>query len=144
VDAWCNSVKPILEGPQTVVVDGEFIGLLVTGNASWTLHYQPRILQYLGGNPLDPASWVMSHKSLLEEGYGIGHGVIVQEPENGNLWFVGHRKTLDKHGWLDRKVFATALSREDITDCLAYPVPTHSTEPLLEVQPLIDNPVHEM
>jgi hypothetical protein len=107
---WCSSVEPILEGPQSLVIDGQFKGIIVTGNASWTDKYATNILKYMGGDPLDQSAWAIRNTPLFADGYGIGHGMIVEEDDT--LYYVGHRKTLHEHGWADRMVFYTPLDRE--------------------------------
>jgi len=107
-DTWCTSVEPILEGPQALVISGEFKGFIVAGNASWTTKYATNILKYLGGEPLDHASWVMGNP-LFVDGHGIGHGMFVED--NKKLYYVGHRKTHLENGWTDRVVFFAEIPR---------------------------------
>lgn len=114
--AWSNSVKPILEGPQALVLDGEFQGITVTGNASWTDKYATSVMKYVGGDPMDSSSWRMADEPLFPAGKGIGHGIIVQEDED--VYFVGHRKTSRKDGWEDRSVFYTKLDRDHLNKYL--------------------------
>jgi hypothetical protein len=107
---WSTSVAPLLEGPQAIVIDNTFRGLLVTGNASWTDTYMTRVLKYKGGDPLHAESWNMSDDTFLPHGHGIGHGMIIEEGEK--LYYVGHRKTTRNHGWEDRVVFYIPLDRD--------------------------------
>jgi hypothetical protein len=109
-------VAPILEGPQTITIGGQFKGLLVTGNASWTDRYATNVFKYLGGDPLLASSWSMHHEPLFKAGYGIGHGMIVEE--NDTVYFVGHRKTVRAHGWTDRTVFYANLPRAFLAEHL--------------------------
>jgi GH43 family beta-xylosidase len=113
---WCSSVASILEGPQTITIDGEFRGLLVTGNASWTDKYTTSVLKYLGGDPLEASSWRMAKKQLFVEGHGIGHGMIVQDKDQ--LFYIGHRKTRREHGWEDRMVFYCPIDRAEFENYL--------------------------
>jgi hypothetical protein len=106
---WCSSIAPILEGPQTLTINGRFEGMLVTGNASWTDSYATNVLKYGSGDPLNASSWAMHPEPLFRKG-GIGHGMIVEQ--HNELYYVGHRKTLRAHGWNDRMVFYTRLPHE--------------------------------
>ncbi len=116
-DDWCCSVAPILEGPQSLHINGRFEGLLVTGNASWTDSYATNVLRYGGGDPLLGSSWRMHEKPLFENGYGIGHGMMVEQ--GPDLYYVGHRKTRRDHGWKDRVVFYAQMPREKFAQYLA-------------------------
>ncbi len=60
----------------------------------------------------------MAEKSLFKEslGFGIGHGMIVQE--DNEFYFFGHRKTSRKPGWNDRRVFYTKISSEVLEEYL--------------------------
>lgn len=109
---WCCSVAHLYEGPQELRIDDIFKGMLVTGNASWTEKYSTRVLKYLGGDPLNPNSWKMAAEPLFKDGYGIGHGVMVQDEKE--LYYIGHRKTSKKPGWTDRKVFYAPIDRHDL------------------------------
>lgn len=74
----------INEGPQWLTSPtGHWKGLVYSCSASWTKDYKMATLEYLGGNPLDPASWQKSGRPLLqnrEDGsgpYGPGHGCFL-------------------------------------------------------------------
>lgn len=109
---WNTSVKPLIEGTQAIVLDGEFRGLTVAGNASWTGEYNTGLIKYTGKNPLDESSWIVGDEPLFPRGKGIGHGMLVEEDDK--LLFVGHRKTSTKPGWSDRKVFYTYMDSADV------------------------------
>jgi len=106
--AWACSIASILEGPQALYIDEKFKGLILSGNASWTKSYATKVLHYLGGNPCSQNSWKMADSLLFPKGKGIGHGVIVEQANQ--LYFIGHYKTNDDHGWEDREVFFTQLT----------------------------------
>ncbi|KAF2165050.1 glycoside hydrolase family 43 protein [Zasmidium cellare ATCC 36951] len=74
----------ICEGPQWLEApDGSWRGLVYSCAASWTKHYKMATLEYLGGNPLDPASWKKSTEPLLQDSddgqgpFGPGHGCFL-------------------------------------------------------------------
>ena len=109
---WLTSVKPLIEGPQALSLDGQFRGVLVSGNASWTPDYATGILKYDGGDPLNTSSWIMGEEPLFPDHKGNGHGMIVEDGDD--LVFVGHRKTSTEPGWTDRKVFFTPIDKQSL------------------------------
>lgn len=111
-DEWCTSIASVLEGPQTIVIDGVFKGITVTGNASWTPHYTTRALIYRGGDPLCAAAWHLGSNLLFPSGHGVGHGMLVEDANEYH--YVGHRKTRNAPGWDDRVVFHSKIPRESI------------------------------
>lgn len=113
---WCTSVKPLLEGPQALVIDGEFRGLLVSGNASWTEKYATRILKFMGGDPMMRTSWKLVDQPFLPDNRGIAHGMMVED--NDKLFFIGHRKTSLEPGWHDRFIFYKEIEKENFLDYL--------------------------
>ena len=106
---WSTSVEKILEGPQALYIDGKFHGLIVTGNASWTTRYATKFLIYIGGDPLLSSSWSLHGTPLFADGYGAGHGMVVQDDDK--VYYVGHRKSSPVNGWADRAVFFVAVDR---------------------------------
>ncbi|MBY0310156.1 family 43 glycosylhydrolase [Patescibacteria group bacterium] len=110
---WCSSEAPVIEGPQALVVENRLVGLLITGNASWTDKYTTCILQYKGGSPLSAASWSLHNQPLFNAGHGIGHGVLIDE--GSLLHYVGHRKKVRDYGWADRVVFKATIPKEQFT-----------------------------
>ncbi|KAK5128035.1 hypothetical protein LTR85_005152 [Meristemomyces frigidus] len=75
----------INEGPQWLESPtGHWRGLAYSCSASWTKDYKMATLQYLGGDPLSPASWSKSSKPLLQNRpdglgpYGPGHGCFLR------------------------------------------------------------------
>jgi GH43 family beta-xylosidase len=109
LEDWCTSVKPILEGSQSLILEDQFRGLLVTGNASWTKQYETRVLEFNGGNPLDKSSWDMSSQPLFYPGFGIGHGMIIKD--NGDYYYVGHKIQKQQYGWKGRHIFYIKLNK---------------------------------
>ncbi len=114
---WCCSVQPILEGPQAIELDGEFRGLTVAGNASWTDEYSTGVIKYKGGDPLETASWEMATEALFPPQKGIGHGMIVEDSDK--TYYVGHRKRSRVGSWIDRQVFYTELNKPRLQTLLS-------------------------
>jgi len=62
-----NGAHAINEGPEWLTSpDGRWRGLVFSCAASWTNQYKMATLQYIGGPPLDPASWRKSKTPLLQ------------------------------------------------------------------------------
>lgn len=123
---WCRSVAPILEGPQALSLGGHFMGILVTGNASWTDQYATSVLVYEAGDPLSSDSWSLHHEPLFPAGNGVGHGMIVED--GPTLYYVGHRKSTRRPGWEDRQVFYTKIERPLLKSYLHSAAPAAAAE----------------
>jgi GH43 family beta-xylosidase len=107
VEAWEHSGNHgINEGPQFLSSpDGAWLGLAYSCAGSWTQDYKMNTLQYLGGDPLDRASWKKSHKPLLEKKpdgpFGPGHGSFINE--KGGTIAIFHATDRCDEGWEGRK-----------------------------------------
>ncbi|KAF2465370.1 alpha-L-arabinofuranosidase II [Lindgomyces ingoldianus] len=109
---WEYSGKSgINEGPQFLSSpDGRWTGIVYSCAGSWTHEYKMNILHFVGGNPLEVASWRKSGQPLLmarrddAPPYGPGHGnfVVVNGPAGQEVWGVFHA-TDKKTGWEGRK-----------------------------------------
>jgi GH43 family beta-xylosidase len=82
--------------------------------------YKLGMLQYHGGNPLDPQSWVKQRKPPFdgtESVYGVGHSCLVQSMDGKEWWHIFHAKQDKEYGW------RRAIHAQQITlDHLGYPV----------------------
>lgn len=116
VHDWCLSPAKVLEGPQPIYRRGTFWGISVAGNASWTTDYVTRALAFRGGDPLNATSWEVTPQLLFPTGHGIGHGMFVAGVDH--IYFVGHRKTVQRQGWDDRHIFAARFTVEDFETLL--------------------------
>jgi len=74
----------INEGPQWLLSPTkDWRGLVYSCGPSWTHHYKMATLEFLGGDPLDPAAWRKSERPLLQNRqnglgpYGPGHGCFL-------------------------------------------------------------------
>jgi len=99
----------ILEGPQWLQApDGGWSGIVYSCAGSWTKDYKMNTLRYLGGDPLDPKSWLRSEHPLITSKpqggggpYGPGHGSFVHV--GGETLAIFHGKDGDGGGWDGRK-----------------------------------------
>ena len=71
------------------------------------------VLEWVGGDPTDPASWQKLPRPILTGG---GHGSFVEV--DGGLYAVYHRKLTSDPGWGDRVIRSDPLT----WDSAGYPV----------------------
>ena len=94
--------------------DDEWKGIVYSCAGSWTNEYKMNTLQYLGGDPLDPSSWLKGTKPLIRNGdhgkgpWGPGHGSFLHVGSNdddGGLGVLGvyHATDGPGDGWNNRK-----------------------------------------
>ena len=103
----------INEGPQWLAdPHGAFVGIVYSCAGSWTRDYKLGILQYNGGDPLNPHSWQKWHQPLLQSGaqadcHGPGHCSFV--PFGQQLIMIFHATDKPTDGWENRKARAQLL-----------------------------------
>lgn len=86
--------EPINEGPQVLVHGGRTFVVYSCGSALLP-SYKLGLLELVGDDPLDPASWHKSPEPLFtstEQTFGVGHGTFVPSPDGTQWWAVYHRK----------------------------------------------------
>jgi len=98
----------INEGPQFLASpDGSWRGIIYSCSGSWTNEYKLAILEYTGGDPLNPGSWKKHGRPLIENGgrghppYGPGHGSFINM--GGETMCVYHATDSPTDGWENRK-----------------------------------------
>ncbi len=82
----------VVEGATALYGDDGSVFLTYTGSGVWTTEYQIGYMKYIGGDPLDPASWKKNPTSILhksEEINGTGHGSFVTDT-SGKTWIAYH------------------------------------------------------
>ena len=88
-----NKAYPaVVEGATALYGKDGSIFLTYTGSGVWTTEYQIGYMQYLGGDPMDPASWKKNPTSILyksDEICGTGHGSFVTDTA-GQTWVCYH------------------------------------------------------
>ncbi|KAL9095573.1 MAG: hypothetical protein Q9165_002005 [Trypethelium subeluteriae] len=107
----------INEGPQWLADPrGSFIGIVYSCAGSWTRDYKLGVLQYRGGDPLNPHSWHKWHQPLLQSGdqahcHGPGHCSFL--PFGQQLLVIFHATDNPTDGWENRKARAQLLEFRD-------------------------------
>ena len=107
---WESRGMPICEGPQILQRNGRTF-LVYSASGSWTEHYCLGLIEHLGGDMLDAATW-WKHDCAFrpnDAGYGIGHCGFTQD-RDGRDWLIYHAKTTRRSGWVDREVRAQPFS----------------------------------
>jgi len=102
------------EGAQVLKRDGRTFVLYSTG-ASWSRTYKLGLLELVGGDPLDPASWEKHPEPVFRSAgttIGTGHSTFVESPDGSELWHVFHAKVDDRDGWR-RAVFLQPITFKD-------------------------------
>ncbi len=89
------------EAPQ-VLQTGERTLVVFSCGASWLPTYKLGMLELVGDDPLDPASWKKHEKPVFNrtrDTYGVGHSCFVQSPDRSEWWHVFHAKRDRNPGW---------------------------------------------
>ncbi len=98
------------EAPQ-VLKHGNRTFVTYSCGASWLPSYKLGLLELVGNDPLDPASWNKRRRPWFEsteETYGVGHSCFVRSPDGSQWWHVYHAKRDRNPGWR-RAVFVQPM-----------------------------------
>ncbi|KAI1392751.1 glycoside hydrolase family 43 protein [Hypoxylon trugodes] len=107
----------INEGPQFLrSPDGgiSWQGLVYSCAGSWTHEYKMGMLQYIGGDPLDPESWRKGEEPLVQTRkhgtgpFGPGHGSFVNVA--GEIVAIYHATDSPTDGWENRRARAQRVA----------------------------------
>ena len=82
----------VIEGASAVYGDNGEVYIMYTGSGYWTKYYALGFLRYMGGDPLDAASWKKNPEpvlSLNDEVNGCGHGSYYKD-HNGDYYVAYH------------------------------------------------------
>jgi GH43 family beta-xylosidase len=111
---WERRVAALNEGPQVLRndLDGKLF-ITYSCDASWTPEYKVGLLEWTGGDVLDPGSWQKLPRPIFTGG---GHGCFIEA--GGERYFVYHRKLSADPGWADREIVAEPFT----WDAAGYPV----------------------
>jgi GH43 family beta-xylosidase len=103
---WEMSVAPVNEGPTVVRHPGTGgLFVLYAADASWSQAYKTGILEWTGGDVVDPASWHKRPSPFFTDG---GHGCVVETSTGTHL--VYHRKISGDPGWADREIRCASVT----------------------------------
>ncbi|MEO2013721.1 MAG: family 43 glycosylhydrolase [Fuerstiella sp.] len=89
------------EGPQVYQANGQ-TSVVFSCGASWLTTYKLGLLELVGDDLLDPASWQKRPTPVFdgsETVYGVGHSCFVQSLDNQSWWHVYHSKRDRRPGW---------------------------------------------
>ena len=97
---WEMTDGAVNEGPEVLRnPDTGRLFVVYSADASWTHAYKLGVLEWLGGDVLDPGSWRKLDRPIL---LGGGHASFVETPEGG--YVIYHRKLSADPGWADREL----------------------------------------
>jgi GH43 family beta-xylosidase len=105
---WETIEMDICEGPQILQRHGKLF-IVYSASGSWSPDYCLGLLEFKGGNVLNPNAWKKWDAPVFEKNakvWGIGHCSFVQSPDGMEDWIVFHAKSRKKAGWNDRHVHA--------------------------------------
>ncbi len=89
-----DRTEAINEAPQVLQHGGRTFLLYSCGSALLP-SYKLGLLELVGADPADPASWRKHPEpvfSSTDTAFGVGHGTVVRSPDETEWWLVYHRK----------------------------------------------------
>ena len=90
----CSNHQRINEGAFFVrSPDRKRLFIIYSGNGCWNDDYALGVLEFVGGDLCDTASWKKHHKQLLVKGNGVfgpGHASFFYSPDGTELWCAYH------------------------------------------------------
>jgi GH43 family beta-xylosidase len=126
----CNGYHGINEGPQFLSAPGstttKWQGLVYSCAGSWTNEYKMAVLQFTGGDPVDPAAWRKRAEPLISTQpngtgpWGPGHGSFVNL--DGQVVSIYHATDSPTDGWENRRARVQRVSFTDKGPFMASPV----------------------
>lgn len=101
----------INEGPQFLyALDNSWRGFVYSCSGSWTNEYKENTMQYIGGDPLNRASWRKGTRPLIQTNnrnrgpWGPGHGSFIHV--GNETIHIYHATDSPTDGWNNRKARA--------------------------------------
>ncbi|HSW48311.1 MAG TPA: glycoside hydrolase family 43 protein [Candidatus Saccharimonadales bacterium] len=130
--AWERTIAPINEGPQ-VLKNGDQTFLVYSADASWANPgYKLGLLEYTGGDVMNPASWVKHPEPVLDKG-GAGHASFVRTDSGENVIYL-HRKLSTDNSWRDRVIEHDVFNFDQATGRPVFQAPTSKVVSLPRLQ----------
>ena len=107
---WEQAGAPLMEGHAILRREGKLF-VTYSASASWTDDYTLGLLEYTGGDLLQPKSWAKSAAPVFTKldsasSYGPGHNSFVKSPDGREDWIVYHAIDTSNGGWAQRSVRA--------------------------------------
>lgn len=127
----CGHGAPTInEGPAALYHDGKTF-IVYSGSGSWSDDYCLGLLEFKGGDPLDPLSWEKHTEPILtasEGAWGPGHCSFTTSPDGSEDYVVYHANRVSGTSWGGRSV---RIQKIDWVDGL--PVIGSPTKPGVEL-----------
>ena len=125
--------RALAEAPQVLQRDGRTFVVYSCG-ASWLPTYKLGMLELVGADPLDRASWRHHPEPVFQSGdatYGVGHSASrLTSPDGREWWHIYHAKRDRDPGWR-RALFTQPIRwRADGTPDFGQPVPAAAPVPV--------------
>ncbi|WP_237607511.1 family 43 glycosylhydrolase [Roseimaritima sediminicola] len=96
-----NSKRGLNEAPQVFQTEQQ-TSVVYSCGASWLPTYKLGLLELVGEDPLQPASWKKRPEPVFrgtEATYGVGHSCFVKSLDGSQWWHVFHAKRDRRPGW---------------------------------------------
>lgn len=125
-----ESSRGLAEGPQILKHEGRTF-LIYSTAASWLPTYKLGLMELIGKDPLDPASWKKHDEPVFrstDKNFGTGHGGFVQSPDGKEWWHIYHAKRDKSPNWL-RGIFVQPFTFKDGFPDFGTPVDPGSSIP---------------
>jgi len=108
--------RGINEGPTWVEMSPDFRGIVYSASGSWTSDYKLAVLQLVGRDILEPASWWKRDAPLMisdhRKPFGPGHASFVKPPyRTDQIFCIYHGTEKPNDGWNNRKARVVCLER---------------------------------
>ena len=131
-----------VEAPQALLRGGRVFVAYSAGHSA-TEHYRVGLLELVGDDPLDPASWVKSPQPVFEgcctpqgDVFTTGHCSFTTSPDGTEDWIVYHAKDARDGDFVGRTARAQPFRwRDDGTPDLGRPVPAGVPIPVPSGEP---------
>jgi GH43 family beta-xylosidase len=124
--------RGLVEAPQVLQREGRTF-VVYSCAASWLPTYKMGMLELVGDDPTDPASWTRHPRPVFrsnEATYGVGHATYTTSPDGREWWHIFHAKQDREPGWR-RALYAQPMRwRADGTPELGQPVPAGAPVPI--------------
>jgi GH43 family beta-xylosidase len=120
---WEISAGAVNEGPEILRNPAGRLFIVYSADASWTPAYKMGLLEWIGGDVTDPASWSKLARPIFRGG---GHGCFIDTAEGS--FAIYHRKRSFDPGWADREIRVEPLTWDpDGYPVIGEPETTHPT-----------------
>ncbi len=103
---------PVINEGPAALYNGDNVFITYSASGSWTDDYCLGLLEYIGGNPLEKASWKKAEAPVFFKkenvAYGTGHCSFAPA-HDGSLWMIYHANPVSGTGWDGRSVWIAPI-----------------------------------